>query len=87
MNLSKFKKKSSLVGKKINFQVIEIKSNTFIFTFDGPEDKDRVFSKRPWLFDNHLLVLQVFDGSTQPSKFIFSEKNFGCDYMIFRFPV
>lgn len=49
---------------------------TFIISFDGLEDKDKVFSRRPWLFDNQLIVLKPFDGSTQLSKFLFQREEF-----------
>lgn len=36
----------------------------------------RVMEGRPWLFDNHLFILQLFDAFTKPSKLNFDRKVF-----------
>lgn len=59
-----------------NFKVIEIRHNTFIVSFKSQTDKERVFSGRPGLFDNHLLVLKFFDGTCQPNNIRFASEEF-----------
>lgn len=39
-------------------------------------NRDRVLRGRPWLFDNHLFVLKIFDGHIQPSKIYFDKEFF-----------
>lgn len=34
------------------FNVVEIKPNLFIISFENLKDKNRVFNGRPWLFDS-----------------------------------
>lgn len=38
-------------------KVVELGSNFFQFIFDKKEETDRILQKRPWFFDNQMLVL------------------------------
>lgn len=39
-------------------KMVEIKNKTYQFFFSNEEERIRVLEKRPWTFDNQLLVLQ-----------------------------
>lgn len=47
------------VSRQARFQ--EIGSNIFSITFATQAEKMRVIEGRPWLFDNHLFILQLFN--------------------------
>lgn len=47
-----------------------------VFNFENEMDKQRVFGRRPWLFDSALLSPQPFDGITPTSKMDFSMESF-----------
>jgi hypothetical protein len=49
----------------------ELQENVWLFEFSGGEDKRRVLVGCPWSFDCHALVLNEFDGKTQPSQMQF----------------
>lgn len=49
----------------------EVGSNIFTVSFTTKEDKVRVENGRPWLFGNHLHVLESFDGHTLPKDMKF----------------
>lgn len=61
-------KQSDFMGLKITLsllwnqedamKVVELSSNFFQFIFESQKEKDRILQKRPWFFDNQLLVLQ-----------------------------
>ncbi|XP_042964509.1 uncharacterized protein LOC122298706 [Carya illinoinensis] len=53
---------------------LEVCPNTFVITFANLADKIRVWEGRPWLFDNHLLVMKLYDGLRPPHKMDFSQK-------------
>lgn len=48
-----------------------------MIAFNNHVDKVRVMVGRSWLFDNHLFILQLFDGYTQSNKWIFEKKSYG----------
>lgn len=50
--------------------------NTFIITFKTHADKLKVMDGRPWLFDSHMFILQVFDGFSQPQHWKFDREVF-----------
>ncbi|XP_042952214.1 uncharacterized protein LOC122289295 [Carya illinoinensis] len=62
------------VSKPARFQ--EIGSNMFIITFFTHADMDRVMDGRPWLFDNHLFALKLFDGLAQAQSIVFDTEVF-----------
>ncbi|KAF5445787.1 hypothetical protein F2P56_034811 [Juglans regia] len=62
------------VGKPLVFH--EFRANCFIIMFINSADRNRVLRGKPWLFDNHLFVLKLFDGFTQPNKINFEEEEF-----------
>ncbi|XP_042969125.1 uncharacterized protein LOC122301818 [Carya illinoinensis] len=49
----------------------EVGSNVFIISFANHADRGRVIEGRPWLFDKHIFVIDLFDGFTQPSSMKF----------------
>lgn len=70
-----------------SFNIVEIKPNLYIFSFENREDKEKVIKGRPWLFDFHLLAIQAFDGSIPPSKMKFKQKDSRAICMIFQWRV
>lgn len=54
----------------------EIQENLWLFEFTKEEDRQRVLASRLWSYDRSLLVLNVFDGKTPPSKMVFMESPF-----------
>lgn len=50
---------------------VEIQPNTFVITFVNQGDKRRVMEGYPWLFDNYMFVLKLFDGFCQPNLISF----------------
>ncbi|GLT62155.1 hypothetical protein SLA2020_348130 [Shorea laevis] len=54
----------------------EVQDHLWIIEFSDGNDKDKVLSGRPWLFDRSLLVLHDFDGITPPSQISFSHSPF-----------
>ncbi|KAF5452120.1 hypothetical protein F2P56_027153, partial [Juglans regia] len=67
-----FKKVWRLNG---SFMVHEICLNLFVFVLEIQKDKEKVMSGKLWLFDNQLLVLNVFDGMTL-QKMCFNYESF-----------
>lgn len=54
----------------------EVSDHYWIFEFSNANDKAFVLSGRPWLFDQHLLVLHEFNGFTPPSQMDFTHSLF-----------
>lgn len=54
----------------------EVGNNIFIITFSTHANKVKVLEGHPWLFDNHLFMLQMFDAFAQPSKLLFEREVF-----------
>lgn len=55
---------------------LEVCANTFVIIFDTQANKQRVWARRPWLFDSQLLVLKSFDGFTPPQWMKFDTESF-----------
>lgn len=47
------------LSQKARFK--EVGQNVFIISFATHADKMRVEKARPWLFDNHMFVIEPFD--------------------------
>ncbi|CAN1181360.1 hypothetical protein LINPERPRIM_LOCUS6205 [Linum perenne] len=45
-----------------------LKDNTFIFTFSSEANRDLIWSKRPWVIADHLLVLKKGDDYNNPDE-------------------
>jgi hypothetical protein len=60
-----------LWGVSRGITVQDMGDNLFVFQFKNAYERDRVMSGTPWLFDNHLLALNEFDGSCPASKIQF----------------
>jgi hypothetical protein len=54
----------------------ELQENMGLFEFSEGDVKRRVLDGRPWLFDRSLIVLQDFDGTTQPGQLCFDQTFF-----------
>lgn len=54
----------------------EIQENLWIFEFSDCDDKRRVLSGRPWLFDRYILVINDLDGNLPPSQMEFTNSLF-----------
>lgn len=54
----------------------ECDPNLFTVTFDTYVDKQKMMEGRPWLFDNCLFILKLFDGFSQLSKINFDSELF-----------
>lgn len=50
------------VSKPMEFH--EIEGNYFVITFANQSDRNRVLDGCPWLFDNLLFMMKMFDGMT-----------------------
>ncbi|XP_035539649.1 uncharacterized protein LOC118344020 [Juglans regia] len=48
----------------------------FVISFENQKDRERVLEGKPWLFDNQLFVLKLFDGLTPPRKMNFDFEEF-----------
>lgn len=53
---------------------LEVGKNVFVVTFANHANKQRVWKGKPWLFDNQLMVLKVFDGFRPPMKICFDRE-------------
>ncbi|XP_042962692.1 uncharacterized protein LOC122296963 [Carya illinoinensis] len=62
------------ISKKAQFT--EVSPNTFAIVFGNIADKQKVWSGRPWLFDNQLVVLKEFDGFTPLKQVNFTSESF-----------
>lgn len=45
---------------------LEVCSNTFVIIFKTYADKEKVWARRPLLFENYFLAMKRFDGFTPP---------------------
>lgn len=54
----------------------EVRPNVFVITFASQTDKWKVWEGKPWLFDNCLIVLNLYDGFTQPAEISFAIERF-----------
>ncbi|KAF5443043.1 hypothetical protein F2P56_035638 [Juglans regia] len=54
----------------------ECGANVFTLTFATHADKYKVLDGKPWLFDNGLFALKLFDGLNQPNKIRFDCEEF-----------
>ncbi|XP_042988612.1 uncharacterized protein LOC122316143 [Carya illinoinensis] len=57
-------------------QFTEVSPNIFAIVFDNIADKQKVWSGRPWLFDNQLILLKEFDGFTPLKQVNFNSESF-----------
>ncbi|KAF5472716.1 hypothetical protein F2P56_009410 [Juglans regia] len=57
------------VSKPLSF--VEIRPNTFVITFVNQGDRRRKMEGCPWLFENHMFVLKLFDELSQPNSINF----------------
>lgn len=49
---------SRIWSQKGDLKVVELGFNFFQFIFSSIEERNRVLQKRPWFFDNQVLVIQ-----------------------------
>lgn len=57
--------------------MVEIHPNTYIFSFESVEDVNWVMSRRPWLFENSLIIiLKEFNALIPTSKMDFTNERF-----------
>lgn len=61
---------------KDGIQFKEIRENLWVIEFTKMKDKQRVLAGRPWLFDQHLVALEDFDGNTIPTQMTFNTAAF-----------
>lgn len=59
---------ASVWGLLETVQFHEVGDGLYIIKFKKMEDKQRIWDVRPWMFDRNLLVLQQYDGLTQPTE-------------------
>lgn len=45
-------------SQKGDLKVVELGFNYFQFIFSSMEERNRVLQKRPWFFDNQMIVIQ-----------------------------
>lgn len=60
-----------LLSSKATFK--EVGSNVFTVSFANRANKYRVEQGKPWLLDNHIFVLEHFDGLTLPKDMRFDK--------------
>ncbi|TXG69259.1 hypothetical protein EZV62_004194 [Acer yangbiense] len=61
------------------FGKVEIESvgeNVFMFHFQNPEDRSRVWQRGPWHFDKSLIVLEMPEGTGEIAKLRFNKADF-----------
>lgn len=58
------------------FEFVNIGPNLFITKFENQMDKQRALFGHPWLFNNLVLSLKPFIGSTPPSRMEFNTEGF-----------
>ncbi|GMY22288.1 protein at-4/1 [Fagus crenata] len=71
--------KSSMLrlwGLACGITIQTIGANLFVFQFKDEFERERVLQGTPWLFDNHLLALIVFDGSCPAQQVRFTHSCF-----------
>ena len=71
--------KSSMLrlwGLACGITIQTIGANLFVFQFKDEFERERVLQGTPWLFDNHLLALNVFDGSGPAQQVRFTHSCF-----------
>lgn len=54
-------------------KLVELGNNFFQFIFANKEDADRVMQKRPWFFDNQMIVLQHWRPDLQKEDLSFKK--------------
>lgn len=60
------------ISKPATFKAVG--KNIFTITFATKTNKQKVFDGRPWLFNNHLLILKQLDGFDQTNQIQFETK-------------
>lgn len=63
----------------------EVGDKIFIIKFRSKKDLDRIWGGRPWSFDRNPLVLQKYDGLTQPNEMDFSHEAYRIQFHILPF--
>ena len=61
-----------------------IEDNLFVAQFASLRDKTKFLARRPWNFDQNLILLNEIDGGEQPSNIKMTTALFGCVYKIYR---
>ena len=54
---------------KKEFKVCEAGDHILLFVFELKSDAERVLTNKPWTFNKHVVLLQIFDGST-PARYL-----------------
>lgn len=62
------------ISKAVN--LTKVRPNFFAIIFENIDDKMRVWSGRPWSFDNNLLLLKEFKGYTSLHRVNFDFESF-----------
>ncbi|KAH7845606.1 hypothetical protein Vadar_004013 [Vaccinium darrowii] len=58
------------------FRVLEVGMGIYQFVFGKEADLIRVLASCPWLYNNHLIVLQRWSAGVKPSRIYFSDSPF-----------
>ena len=48
-----------------------------LFTFDNKEDVDRILNSKPWSFDRHLVIMELYEGDRPLNEIRFQKTTFG----------
>ncbi|TXG68535.1 hypothetical protein EZV62_003470 [Acer yangbiense] len=59
-----------------NVEIEVVGDNTFMFYFNNPEDRDRIWQRGPWHFDRSLIVLEKPEGMGDISQLCFNKAEF-----------
>ncbi|TXG54301.1 hypothetical protein EZV62_019557 [Acer yangbiense] len=59
-----------------NVDIEMVSENVFLFFFNKPEDRNKVWDRGPWHFDKCLLVLEKPEGTGEISKLKFNKADF-----------
>lgn len=65
---------TNLWSQKGDLRVEELGSNFFQFFFTDQEEKERVLHRRPWFFENQILVLQPWRKGLRESDLSFKNR-------------
>lgn len=63
---------SSLWFTKEPISFVELEDGIFLVKFERADDREKILSMVPWLFDQYLLSLVPFEKDKSPSEYDFS---------------
>ncbi|TXG48811.1 hypothetical protein EZV62_024686 [Acer yangbiense] len=59
-----------------NVEIEVVVENIFMFYFNNPTDRDRIWHRGPWHFDRNLIVSEILEGTGNISQLSFNKAKF-----------